>query len=484
MDICFGALNYTILGVYLAAMVGVGLLFAGRQKTREDYFLAGRNMPWLPVAMSMFASLTSAITFMGLPAAAYRENMALLVVCIVSPLLVPVLVCVLYPVYRRHGVTTSYEYIGTRYGPAARVAVSALFILARLGWMGTVVYAPALALSVATGLSMRLSILLMGGLATVYTVLGGLSAVLWTDVAQYVILVAGAVWVAVELVVSVPGGVGGIIDIARAADHLHVVSWRISLFEMSGAVVAISFFLQMMQDYGTDQVTVQRMLAIRDRRGILKATLFNALTDTVMVALLLFIGLALFAFYRLRPEALGDVADDSILPYFVMTNLPAGVSGLIISAVFAAAMSSMDSGINSLATVVENDFIGLVRRDGRPEDERRAVLRARILTLVLGAAATLLAFYVARIGHIIKGFATFMSLFSAPVLALFLLGLVTRRARFAHWIVGVVVAIPATLWLQHSVQAHWVYYFPFSFACTYALAWTAGALSTRRAPPA
>jgi len=130
--IAFGTINYVILGAYLAGMLAIGLRFARRQHTREDYFLAGRSMPWLPVAMSMFASLTSAITFMGLPATAYRENVALLVVCLVSPLLVPILVFGIYPVYRRLHVTTSYEYIGHRYGEATRGSVSALFVLARL----------------------------------------------------------------------------------------------------------------------------------------------------------------------------------------------------------------------------------------------------------------------------------------------------------------------------------------------------------------
>jgi len=464
----FGTVNTVILGIYLLGMLGIGLCFARRQRTREDYFLAGRNMPWLPVAMSMFASLTSAITFMAVPATAYRENVALVVVCLVSPLLAPVLIFGIYPIYRRLNVTTAYEYIGHRFGATAHLAVSGLFILARLGWMGTVIYAPALALNVATGLNLHLGIVLMGIMATAYTVMGGLAAVLWTDVVQYVILVGGAIWVAVVLVIRVPGGVQGIIDVGQAAGHIQGAGWELSLTAMSVPVVAVSFFLQMMQDYGTDQVTVQRMLAVRSRRGVMRAVLFNAGTDAVMIALLLFIGLGLFAFYRAVPGGAG-VDVDSILPHFIMTQLPVGVSGLVISAIFAAAMSSMDSGINSLATVIENDFVGIWRR--ADEEEMAGVMRARVLTLVLGIAATGLAFYISRIGHLIKGFATFMSLFNAPVLALFLLGLLSRHARFGGWVAGVAVALPATLWLQKSAGVHWVYYFPFSFACTFAIGW-------------
>ncbi len=477
----FSTLNYCILAGYLAAMVYIGIRLAGRQKTTEDYFLAGRKMPWLPVAMSMYASLTSAITFMGLPGMAYAENIALIIVCIVSPVLAPFLILIFYPFYRRLRVTTSYEYIDRRYGRNARWAVSGLFMLARLGWMGTVIYAPALALSVVSGIPLWLSILLMGLMATTYTVLGGLSAVLWTDVAQFIILIGGAVWIAVTLVAGVPEGVTGIIEMAREGGHLRVAEWRFSLFEMTIYVVAISFFFQMMQDYGTDQVTVQRLLAVRSYRGMIKAVIFNSFTDFFIIALLLFIGIGLYAFYQVYPAELAEgVASDRVLPYFIMHNLPNGVSGLIIAAIFAAAMSSMDSGINSMSTVIVSDFIGPIR--GKPVHDHREVQLARLLTLGLGVAATLIAFYASTLEHIVKAFATFMSLFSAPVLALFLLGMLSRRASFAGWIIGCLCGIPFTWWLQNHTGVHWVYYFPFSFGVTFVSAYVASLVV--QAPPA
>ncbi len=465
----FGIINSAVLGVYLVGMILIGMHFAGRQKSAEDYFLASRKMPWLPVAMSMFASLTSAVTYMGLPARAYEENVALLVVCIISPLLVPVLVLVMYPAYRQHGVTTSYEFIGLRYGRSGRIAVSLLFVLARLGWMGAVIYAPALALSVATGIPLPLTILLMGSMATFYTVLGGLAAVLWTDVVQFVILVAGAIWVTADLIVKVPGGIGEIVHVAHVAGRLHVVDWHISLVEMSALTVAVSFFLQMMQDYGTDQVTVQRMLAIKKPAGVIKAAIFNACTDVVMVAMLLFIGLGLFAFYQHNPQLAPSGKADSVLPVYVMQCLPAGISGLLISAIFAAAMSSMDSGINSLATVIENDLIKPFRK--RPRTEHYDVNQARLLTLGLGVLATMLAFGITRMSNIIDAFAMFMGLFNAPVLALFIMGFVATHARFQAWVVSVVLAVSGTLLLKFVVQAHWVYYVPFSFSVSYSVTW-------------
>ena len=472
--VSFGLLNSAILAAYLVGMVLIGVRFSRCQKTTEDYFLAARAMPWLPVAMSMFASLTSAITFMGLPARAYEENIALLMVCLVSPLLVPVLVLVLYPAYRRRGVTTSYEFIGLRFGRGGRTAVAVLFVLARLGWMGAVIYAPALALSVATGLPLALTILLMGVMATLYTVLGGLAAVLWTDVVQFVILVAGACWVAVSLVAGSPDGIAGILRIAGEGGRLHVVGWRLSLFEMSGLAVAVSFFLQMLQDYGTDQVAVQRMLAIRKPSGVARAAIFNAVTDVVMIALLLFIGLGLFAYYQRHPGLAPAGAADSVLPHFIMNSLPAGFSGLLISAIFAAAMSSMDSGINSLATVIEHDLIRPFRRCAR--SEAQDVRLARGLTLALGTAATVLAFGITRMQNIVEAFATFMGLFNAPVLALFMLGFVSRHVRIGAWYAGVAPAVMATLAARHWIGLHWVYYVPLSFSTCFTVAWLAGTI--------
>jgi SSS family transporter len=455
-------LNIAILFVYLAGMLAVGVYFAKKQKTTEDFFLGGRAIPWLAVGMSMFASLTSAVTYIGVPGSAFGENISLAVVCLVSPIVAPFLIFFIYPMYRRLNITTSYEYIFHRFGAAGRYSVSALFILARMGWMGTVIYAPALALSVMTGIELWLALVLMGLVATVYTALGGLAADIWTDVIQFVILIAGAIWVCFALVNTVPGGFYGIIETGRQAGKLHVFDWHFSLFEMSALAVAVSFFFQMMQDYGTDQVTVQRMMAIKDMKSTTKAILFNAANDFVVVAMLLFIGLGLYAYYQANPGLLpADIKPDRVFPFYIINALPNGISGLLVAAILAAAMSSMDSGINSVATVIMNDFLKPLHK--HPLTDKDGVILARWLTLGLGVLSTALAFWISSIGEVIKAFATFMSLFNGPVLALFLLGMMTVRGKFSGWLVGVAAAIPVTLWLQYGIKAHWVYYFPGSF---------------------
>lgn len=463
----FGTVNYIVLFTYLAAMLAVGVFLAFRQKTAEQYFLAGRQMPWLVVGMSMFASLTSAVTYMGVPARAYEENIGILFGVMVSPIVAPVIIFLFYPFYHRLKVTTSYEYILHRFGRGARFAVSSLFVLARLGWLATVIYAPALALSVATGIDIRLAICLIGLLATVYTALGGLSAVLWTDVIQYIILVAGAIWVAFSLINNVEGGIEKIITTASQSGRLDVFNFKINPYQMTAVAAAVAWFFVFLQDYGTDQITVQRLMAVKNYKGIAKAVIFNSISDVFIVSLLLFTGLGLLAYFQAFPEQLpANLSADKILPYYIMSKLPMGISGLIITAIFAAAMSSMDSGINSIATVITVDFIRPFRKKVLPEQHDIKI--ARYLTFVLGLAATIAAFFASMLGHIVEVWGTVLGLFAGPILAIFLLGMLTKRANFIGWLCGAVIAIPAILWLKYE-EVHWVYYFPISTVTSFAI---------------
>ena len=455
----FGLLNTTILILYLFGMLLIGWLFSRHKQNAEQFFLGGRNLPWLAVAMSMYASLTSAVTYIGLPATAYQENIALVAVSLASVAVAPFILKLFYPFYHRHQVTTSYQFIQQRFGNNAQRSVATLFVLSRLGWLGTVVYAPALALAAATGFSLTTCILMMGLIATLYTTLGGMAAVVWTDVLQFIILVGGAIWIALSLVHQIDGGTITILSHAASVGRLDILDWPPSLFSLSLPIVAISFFFQLMQEYGTDQITVQRMMATGSQRKTFKAIFFNAGTDLVVISILLFIGLGLLSFYQSNPLP-ADIAPDSIMPYYIIHQLPNGVNGLLITAIFAAAMSSMDSGINAVATVLLNDY---------KKPKNQIVRKARGITILLGILATGIAFYVSSIGGLIKAFYSFMGLFSAPILALFLLGVLNRRTAFHHWLIGLVVSIPFTLWLQHGLGVHWVWYFPSSFIVAFAV---------------
>ena len=234
---------------------------------------------------------------------------------------------------------------------------------------------------------------------------------------------------------------------------------------MTGPAVAISFFFQLMQDYGTDQVTVQRLMATGSMKKTIKSVTFNACTDFFIIALLMFIGLGLFAFFQ-PIELPTNVSPDKVMPYYIIHYLPQGVSGLLITAVFAAAMSSMDSGINSIATVIINDFTTGIKNKVR---------LARIITVFLGFAATGLAFYVSTIEGILKAFFSFMGMFSAPVLALFLMGVLTRTGNFKGWLIGLTASIASSIWVQKYTEIHEINYFTISFL----VAFTIGLIASR-----
>lgn len=473
--VSFGTLNYIILTVYLSALLGIGALLAGKQKSTEDFFLAGRNMPWWAVAMSVFATITSAITYMGIPGLVYRENVSAYVGILMMPVAAPFIIWLFLPFYKKLRVTTSYEYIDRRFGRRARYCVSTLFVCARMGWLGTVIYAPALALATVTGIPLWLAIVLMGVLATTYTALGGLSAVIWTDVAQFLILFGGALTIAVSLTSNVPGGTAEIFRLARDTNHLNLGDWSFDLARMTMSAVCIAYFFQFMHDYGVDQVTVQRLMATPKLGGMVRATIGNALFSVVIIGVLTYIGLGLFAYHTAFPERLPDgIVGDKIFPYYAVHALPQGVSGLVIAGIFAAAMSSMDSGINSLSTVIVNDFIKTLR--STEASEAHDVNTARILTVVFGGLATLVAFFAASIGDIVKTSQSFLGLFSGPVLALFLLGILTKRGSFAGWLVGLAVALPTTMWIQNKTSVHFVYYFPYSFLTCFLVALCASVL--------
>lgn len=467
--IAFGYVNYLILGIYLVVMVAVGIATAGRQKTTRDYFLAGRNMPWWAVAVSVFATITSAITYIGVPGLVYSQNISTYAGILMMPVAAPFIIYLFLPFYQRLDVTTSYEYVLRRFGARARFCVSGLFLCARLGWLGTVIYAPALALTAVTGIPLWFSILFMGLLATFYTALGGLAAVIWTDVCQFVVLVGGAIIVAIALAINVPGGVSEIFSVGAATGRLNLGEWHFDLLHMTLSAAAISYFFQFMHDYGVDQMTVQRLMAARNLAGMMRATVVNALLSVFVVGILNFIGLGLFAYDNAWPDRIPDgIRGDQVFPYYVMHALPQGLSGLVIAGVFAAAMSSMDSGINCLSTVLINDFVRPLRRVAA--SEAHDLKLARILTLVFGMLATGVAFFASSIGEVVKTSQTFLGLFTGPVLALFLLGILTKRGSFVGWLLGVVVALPTTVWIQRGTEVHFVYYFPISFLLSLSIA--------------
>ncbi|NQT54260.1 sodium/solute symporter [bacterium] len=467
------AVDWVVMGAYLAAMVGVGAAFFKGQKDTEDFFLAGRSMGWLPVGLSVVASLFSAISYIALPSVYQRFGLVYLAGTTAIVLCVPIVTRVFMPFYSHLGLTSAYEYLERRFDVRVRCLASGLFILWRLVWMAVAVYAPSLAIWAATRGQVPLipTILALGVFAMLYTALGGMKAVIWTDVIQFVVLFGGMVLAAALIVAEVPGGVGGIWQAARDAGKASLVSPIPAVEQASGFLaklkayffcgndymtfwgVVISSFVAHIGFYTVDQVVVQRYFSARSLGHARKAFWLNAVANVCLHVGLAFLGFALLAYFKHQPHpatVVGKTFEHQWrYPYFIATAMPMGVAGLLIAALYAATMSSVDSGINSCTTAFTVDFWRRLRRGEAPHDDAAELRLARWLTLVFGGVATVIACFVGELGTIIEIAKKLVNSFCGPMFAIFVLGMFTRRARPLSVCIGAVTAM-ATMWLLNT----------------------------------
>lgn len=427
----FSALDYAIFAVYLAASVSVGLLSARGQKSLGDYFLAGRGMSSMMIGLSILAGLFSGITYLAGPAEVYKNGFAFTYSIIAFFIATPFTTLYILPWFFRARYFTAYQFLEERFALPARLLASGLFILRVLLWLAAAIYAPALALEKVTGIPLWITILATGALTTLYTALGGMRAVIWTDVLQLVVLFGGQLLITLVAVGKIPGGFGAVWDTALADNRMDL-SFSFSLSERTtfwGILVAASF-LYLVQ-MATDQVSVQRYLtagSLKDAQRSLWLKLWF-----ILPVLILFYGtgLVLYAFYKIHgdPMAAGHIAkEDQILPYFVVTQLPSGLPGLLIAAIYAASMSTISAGLNSLASATVVDFQQRLSR--APErDASSQVKGAKLITVGYGVLVMALAFAVSRIpGNLVESVNTIIGLVGGPLLGLFFLGMFTRKA--------------------------------------------------------
>ena len=442
----FQPLDWVVFAAYLGAVIAIGVSFSRRQRTTDEYFTAGKRVHWLPVSLSVVASLFSGISFIGHPARVYQFNCAMACWPFAVLLITPVLIYVLLPFYRRLDVTTAYEYLEQRFGLNVRLLASALFISKRLFWMALVALAPSLALSTVTGVPVVWCILIIGAIATVYTGLGGMHAVIWTDAIQFVVLMVGQCLIIIMVAYQIDGGFTQMWQTGYA-DHKAWASLEFDLaaptfwtFLLAGLFLALS-------DLGADQVTVQRLMCTKDEKSAAKALWFNALFKFPGMIILLGMGVALWVYYKQFPDRLGLIEEDldKIVPYFAVTQLPMGISGLVIAAIFAAAMSSFDSGLNSLSAALTVDWYERLGREERAD--RRSLIFAKLLTYVIGSAVTLTAvlIYLTGIKSIIDASNKYLGFFGGALLGIFLLGTLTRRAKALPTVLAALLGVAAVL---------------------------------------
>lgn len=471
----FSTIDYVVLGLYFLGMVLIGLWTSQHQHSTADYFKGGEKIPGWATGLSIFGAKLSAITFIGIPAKTYATDWTYFFLLMTIILCMPFVVRFFIPYYRKLGVTSSYEYLEKRFSYAVRSLSAGMYILLQLGRMGIVILLPAIALSVVTGIDVKLSILLMGAVSLFYTVLGGIEAVIWTEVVQVIILLAGALLALILIPLSLTSNGAAVSQTLDQYDKLKMFDFRFDFTSATFWVVIIGGFTLNLIQYGCDQTVVQRYLTTPDEQTAVKSLRLGAWLTLPSTIIFFAIGTLLFLFYRDHP---GDVnialdAQDTIFPWYIVTQLPAGVAGLVITAIFAAAMGSLNGSLNGVSTVFVNDFL---RRLSPDKTDKYYLRSAKITTLLVGLLGTGIAWSMADQGatSLWDQFNLILGLFTGGVGGLFVLGIFTTRTTGAGAVAGFVVsAIVQVILLQYTSMHLLMYAFTGLASCVIAgYAWS------------
>ena len=454
----FSWVDYTTWSIYLAIILCVGLYFSKREKGTNDFFLGGQRVPWWAAGISIFGTQLSAITFMAIPAKVYATDWVYILAQATIIIVAPIIVFFYLPFFRRLNITTAYEYLEKRFNVVLRLFGGIAFCLMQLGRMGIVLFLPAIALATVTDFNVYTCILVMGIFCTIYTVLGGIEAVIWTDVLQVIILMGGALLCIVVIAFKVEGGLIGIVNMGRHADKFKVVnlSWDYTTTAI-WVVVAGNIFSNLVP-YSADQTVIQRYLTTPTEKQAARAIWTNAALTVPAALIFFFLGTALYAFYKSQPQNLNPALDtDAVLPWFVVRELPMGVAGLVLAAIFAAAMSSLDSSLNSMATVLVTDFYQRFKPDST---DRKRLLLARIITVALGIFGTGCALLMATypIKSLWDLFLTMLGLLGGSLAGVFVLGIFTRRANSAGSLIGIFCSTAILCYVQRFTEIHFFLY--------------------------
>ena len=435
----FHPLNAAVIIVYFLGMGLLGFYFMRRNKCADDYFRGGGRLPWWAVSISIYATMFSSITFISVPAISYGSDCRYYIIAVGILVLAPVTVKYYLPFFRRLNLTSAYEYLEVRFNLACRLFASAAFTLFMISRTAIVTYLPAIALSAVIDIDVNLAIVLVTVVTILYCAMGGIEAVIWSDVIQSFIMIGGTFLIIALLVAGTDGGLAGFIDIGRQAGKFRVLDFTLDFKAPVFWVVLISGFVANLSSYTSDQCVVQRYMTTKDEKGAAKSILFNGVLSYVNCGIFFLIGTALFTYYFSRPECL-DVTmpkNDSVFPIYIASGLPIGVSGLILAAVAAATMSTLSSNLNSSATAVTSDFYA---RLFKGVDERKKMRCGQIATVVSGLLGGAFALVLAnmQIYSMYDQFQRFLGLLTGGLACLFFMGIFMKRVNGMGAIIGLV----------------------------------------------
>jgi SSS family transporter len=467
------SIDFAIIAVYLIGITLFGMRFRKRQRTLRDYFLAGRDIPWWAIALSIVAAETSTLTIISIPGLAYDTNLTFLQVVMGYVVGRFIISFVLLPHYFRGELFTAYELIERRFGPRLRTLTSGLFLLTRAAAEGVRVYAVSIVVSIALGTGEIASIAIITILTLIYTFEGGLAAVIWTDVVQTVIYVAGTLVGVGTILHYVPGGWSHIHQIAAATGRLQIFDFTPTFWKpytFWAGVIGGAFLTT--ASHGTDQLIVQRLLAARSQRQSAAALLSSGAAILFQFGLFLLLGVMLFAYYMLPSSHFGKA--DRIYPTFIVTRMPHGISGLLIAAILAAAMSNLSAALNSLSSSTILDFYVRLRPQTAEDKKMRL---SRLSTVGWATLLFILAVLsLHHVGRVIEVGLQIASIAYGSLLGVFLLGVLTGRANQNGAIFGMLCGFATEIYLWQFSAVPWTWWVAIGTVVTFLVGYAASSV--------
>jgi len=449
----FGTLNWIVLGVYLLVILLIGFIFMHRNKNSNDYYRGGGRIPWWAAGISIYATMVSAMTFMGIPAKAFSTNWTYYPI-LVTTIFVSIFVIKYYlPYFRRLSITSAYEYLELRFSLTTRLMASMMFIIYMLAKTALVLYIPSLALSAVTSIDILHCIMLMGIITIVYCTVGGIEAVIWGDVIQGTVLVGGAIFLAIWLIINTEGGVDGYLDIAIRDDKMCLFDWSWDYSTVSFWVAIIGGLANNLISYTSDQTVIQRYVTTKDEKSAAHSIMLNACMCILISIVFYVIGTGLYTFFHTHPDSEIPQSIDAIVPYFMMKELPQGIAGLLIAAIFASTMSTLSSNINSVSAAFSMDFYKRFHPNAK---EHSCLHVARFSSVIAGMAGVGLAALMATwdILSIIDFFNKVLGLLTSGVGGLFFMGIFLKRIGSKAALCGFVCGTIFVIWLTYCTDVN------------------------------
>lgn len=469
-------LDFLVIGLYLSILAWMGYFFSKRQKNTDDYFKGGGRVPWWAAGISIFGTALSAITFMAIPAKTFATDWSYFMLNMTIFLVAPLVVLLFIPFYRRLNLTTAYEYLEQRFNLAVRLLGSASFILYQIGRMGVVLFLPSIALNVVTGVDIFVCIGLMGIISLLYTMMGGIEAVIWTDVVQVIVLLGGALLSLALIISKVEGGFGGIIETGIQDHKFNLIDLEFTLQQPTFWVMLIGGMFANITTYGTDQTMVQRYLTTKSVKTANQSVWTNAVLTIPATLIFFFLGTALYTFFQTFPNELNPTFEnnDAIFPWYIVSQLPTGISGLLIAGIFAAAMSSLSSSMNSAATAYSTDFH--FRFGWTAGIDRLRI--ARMATLIVGLAGTSFALIMATwdIQSLWDEFQKVLGLIIGGLGGVFLLGILSSRATGPGALVGISCSVVVQILVAYYQPVHLMLYSATGVLSCFICGWVASSI--------